>query len=87
MCAEVQYCSRCTNYPRCRQLNPQHKVLINCTLGLPVEKPFGQCGFGVDKRDETMDDNVGRVECERCEELVRDRRVASYWWNTQRRYH
>lgn len=87
MCAEVQYWSRCTNHPRCRYLNPEHTVSINCTLGLPVEKPFGQCGYGVDKRNETTDDNVYRVDCQRCEEEMRDRRIAGYWWSRQRWYH
>ncbi len=84
MCAEVQYWSRCTNHPRCRGLNPGHKVLINCTLGLPVEKPFGQCGYGVDRRSETVDDNVYRVDCVDCEERQREERVAGYWWSRQR---
>lgn len=84
MCGEIQYWCRCINYPKCRYLTLEHRSFINCTLGLPVEKPFSKCGFGVDKRDEILEDNMCRVECARCEEKIRDERVANYWWNKQR---
>jgi hypothetical protein len=75
------YWSRCVNYSNCRYLNLERKHLINCTLGLADEKSFGRCGFGIDKRDEILDDHAYRIECRKCEEKLRDQRVANYWWN------